>query len=406
MTIQLRWGKALRVAGWSILAALIMLVAAVQIQQRLFRWRAERLLNDVRAIQMGKSTWTDAQWFQHKWGNWGRWQGSCVAADCNYQVVLQDGSQTFPTFFWTERGREVRSEGHLHNTWALKLYWLMGGRVAQVYADIHVKNGIIWTKSFFVQTPRRPIVEGTDDLLLGSATGTTSFIPGIDWPGISIHPEYSIQAAGPCDGCRDGACTICEMLSANVTPFAVGAIESALFDFRLGCISSWRLCSDPKDLMPAAWDLYVREKPELDKLYAHSSSKGWRECSLSVETAARDHHMALLAEITAIQTSPDSGFTRYALFIRALQSLKNHASIPGDKPARPVIGWSDSVLPDGSRMADFQAGSRIILLFDTSYDDSDASGIGLNSCNLVSDTTENRASIDRGIARDVMSDRN
>jgi hypothetical protein len=294
----------------------------------------------------------------------------------------------------------------LYSPWVLKLYWVMGGRVAQVYADIHVKHGTIWTKSFLVQTPRHPIEEGTDDLLVGDVTGITSFKAGIDWPGVSIHPGYSIQAAGPCDGCRDGACTICEMLSADVTPFAGVATESALFDFRLGCISSWRLCSEPKDLMPAAWQLYERDKPGLDELYKQRSSKGWRECSLPVEIAARDYQMALLAEITAIQTSQDSGLTRHAISIRGLQSLKNHASLPGGKLARPLIGWSDSVLPDGSRMTDLQVGSKVILFFELGYDDPDVPGNGLDPCNLVPDTPENRTSIERRITRDTMSERN
>jgi len=192
----------------SILAAVAGLSVFVQIEQQLLRWRAERLLADIRAVQMGKSTWMDAQRLMYRWGAWGAWIGSCSADDCEYQIALQDASHTYPVFFWTQKGNTVRAAGH---EYALRLqwfYWILGGRAANVYASIRVKNGVVWTKSFEVLTPRRLFEEDESDLLIGDASGVTRFRPGSDNPGLDAHPEYSVRASGPCDGCS-GACTIC-----------------------------------------------------------------------------------------------------------------------------------------------------------------------------------------------------
>jgi hypothetical protein len=71
MTMRWRWGKMLRVTGVVVLALVAGLAVFVQIQQRILRWRAERLLADMRELQSHKSTWADAQKIMTRWGKWG-----------------------------------------------------------------------------------------------------------------------------------------------------------------------------------------------------------------------------------------------------------------------------------------------------------------------------------------------
>jgi hypothetical protein len=68
MASRKRWIHALRVTALGTLALIAGLAVIVQAQQRLLRWRAERLLADIREIQMGKSTWVDAQRLMYEWG--------------------------------------------------------------------------------------------------------------------------------------------------------------------------------------------------------------------------------------------------------------------------------------------------------------------------------------------------
>lgn len=71
----MRWKRAGKIAAIGVGAVLLSAILLVQVQQQVLRWRAERLLADIREIQMGKSNWADAQWLMHKWGEMGRVDG-------------------------------------------------------------------------------------------------------------------------------------------------------------------------------------------------------------------------------------------------------------------------------------------------------------------------------------------
>jgi hypothetical protein len=274
-----------------------------------------------------------------------------------------------------------------------------------VYAYFRVKRGIIWTKFYLAQTPRHPFEEGFDDLLIGDAEGNTGFTPVGNWPGLDLHPEYSIQAAGPCDGCRDGACTICEMIQTRFTPQTDPGVANQLFEFDLGCISSWRYCSDPAELMPSAWRVYVQEKVALEQLAGPDSSRSWKECHTNLELAGRDYRYVLLTEAVSIKTSIDSGQTRYAVSLHGIKSLKNEAQLGSFLLKQPFIGWSDTIFPGDIRISELKRGSRMILFFDSGDDAADAVAQGPGPCSCVPDSVQNRAAIERGIALDRLSEK-
>lgn len=402
--IWLRW---LGIAGVVLVVAVSILGGIVCIQQRILRWRAERLLADIREIQMGKSTWADAQKLMYRWRKWGTWVGTCNADECEYQVALQDSLQSLPTFFWTDTDLKRHSEGRKYSPWQLRLYSLLGGRVALVYAYVRVKDGIIWRKSYEVETPRHFFADGFIDPLVGDAEGTTHFKPSHDWPMLAQHPEYSIMAAGPCEGCRDGACTICEMIQAHFTPFADPAIVNELLDFNLSCLTSWHECEEPKEIAPAAWKLYTQERADEERRW---NANSWKRCDMPVERLGRDYRFALLTEVVSIKASPDSELTRYVVDLRGIASLKNQAEFKAGILKESLIGWSDTVLSGGVHMSEIKPGSRLIFLFD---EPPDKSNIGLLSdlppwttdfCTYVPDTNANRAALQRGIQRDGLAD--
>ena len=59
--------RILRVAGLAALAVVLLTFAAVQYQQWMLRWRAERLMADMHQIRLYQSTWADAQRLMHRW---------------------------------------------------------------------------------------------------------------------------------------------------------------------------------------------------------------------------------------------------------------------------------------------------------------------------------------------------
>lgn len=384
--------------------AIACLAALVQIEQGVLRWRAGRLLADIRAVQMGKSTWVDAQRLMYRWGEWGRWVGACNANQCEYQITLQDSLHALPKYFWTDSGMKEHSEGHKYSLWQLRLYSILGGRVAQVYAYVRVKDGIVWRKSYSVYTPRHFFTDGLADFLIGDAEGTTRFTPRHDWPLLVKHPEYSIEAAGPCDGCRDGACTICEMIQMHFTPFVDPGVVNDLFDINLNCISSWHECREPREIAPAAWRLYTREREEQERTNGPGNSHDWKRCDTPIEMLGRDYRFALLAEVASIKESPDSDLTRYVVYLRGIKSLKNRVEFKAGILREPLVGWSDTVLPGGVHMSEIRPGSRFILLFDEPLGERDDVPRGGEFCTYVPDTDANRAAIRRGTERDKFAD--
>lgn len=95
MTFRLPWGRVLRVAGVVVLALVAALAVFVQIQQRILRWRAERLLADMRELQSHKGTWADAQKIMTRWGAWGSYEGACTQEQCDYYIRIQDSVSRF-----------------------------------------------------------------------------------------------------------------------------------------------------------------------------------------------------------------------------------------------------------------------------------------------------------------------
>jgi hypothetical protein len=92
----------LRLTGFALLALIAGLAVFVQIQQHILRWRAERLLADMREMQSHKSAWADAQKIMTRWGAWGSCEGSCTREKCGYTIVLED---TLSTLVWAHIDR-------------------------------------------------------------------------------------------------------------------------------------------------------------------------------------------------------------------------------------------------------------------------------------------------------------
>ncbi len=88
MTLRKWTLRALKWAGVSLAALILLLAIGVQAQQWLLRWRCERLMADMHQIRLYESTWADAQRLMNKWGAWGHYEGSCTAQDCHYQITL------------------------------------------------------------------------------------------------------------------------------------------------------------------------------------------------------------------------------------------------------------------------------------------------------------------------------
>ena len=87
VTVWSGW-KLCKWALTSLLVIYLVLLAAVQISQRITRRRAEHLLSDLRRLQPERSSWSDAQTLMQRWGRWGAYKGTCDADHCEYEIQL------------------------------------------------------------------------------------------------------------------------------------------------------------------------------------------------------------------------------------------------------------------------------------------------------------------------------
>src|SRR3954462_4702142 len=91
------WKRRLSIA----LAALLFLIvgwAFLQARQQLFRMRAERLLTDIKSLEVNRSSWSDAQKLMTRWDQWGGWYGSCNAQKCSYVIRIDHLRLIQPSF--------------------------------------------------------------------------------------------------------------------------------------------------------------------------------------------------------------------------------------------------------------------------------------------------------------------
>ena len=139
----------------------------------------------------------------------------------------------------------------------------MGGRPAEVEANVDVRDGVVWGKGITVriETYAKGSAWGASDggteeyTLIASAHS----IPRFDFfgdressPKLALHPEYEI---GRPDGCE-----ICVLVWAKFTPFTAPEDVMRLMSVNTACLTRWHPCLTENDIMPAAWSQYMAER--------------------------------------------------------------------------------------------------------------------------------------------------
>jgi hypothetical protein len=400
MSTRRRWVRVLRATALTVFALLAALFAFVQIQQHLLRWRAERLLADIRQIQMGKSTWADAQRLMYRWGKWNAsWDSlECSMRSCNYAISLDDVSHAlhrFPLIDGGQWGSELRWP-----RWMNRPYGWAGGRFAVVRAEFEVRNGIIWSKSFAVLlTPFPETYNETGELnaltnssMMAQAVCETQCSHGRFHSKETVfsvdNPEMSLFAA---DDDRVG-----HGVMAEFTPFADGNTLKALLDFNLDCLSRWKQCCTVAELMPSAVSFYKTSVGKMSGGEDVDALKG-----LPLWIAARDAQYVAIAEVlrTRSGTPPNEHSTKTSFLIKKL--LKGESDIPGRSSYMVKTVGSEETCPASQADArGFHRGGEILLVFSGQINEESTPEIELSPCVVAPITDENLAAIQRGIARD------
>ena len=391
MISRLCWGRVLRVTGVGVLVLVAGLAAFVQVQQHLLRWRAERLLADIREIQMGKSNWADAQRLMTRWGAWGGWEGSCTAKRCDYQIVMEDSFRALPAFFIPSGQLRIAPRTCCH--WLWKPYMALGGRLSQVNARLEIKEGVVWAKSYFVEIGTFKRIPGESEpvsySLVGNAVGMTSF--QFDFrPHLLAHPEYLVGRPSGCEGCV--------LIYSHFSPFADPVIVHQLLDFNLDCLTRLHPCETVAELMPSAWRLY--NQPEQggnsDKRIEPSNTE-------KLEIAGRDEYFVAIAEVVRARYALEEGKQIEWFAFRVVQSLKNRVPV-GPSPHRWELEGAERSYPGSEGIDELKKGDRIIVFFAARTDRPDLPNALTELDDFAVYTDRNLEIVQRGIARDKLSD--
>lgn len=254
-------------------------VLAGHIQQHFFRARAELLLSEVRALELRKTPWAAAQAQLQHWGTHRQLDDRCNERSCSLTIKLND----FAYGYVTDRNLFVKLDDYFR--WRLKLsystgpldhalwflvrgYIRMGGRPAEVEANVDVRDGVVWGKGITVRI--ETYAEGS---AWGASDGGTEeytliassySIPRFGFfgdresaPQLALHPEYEIG--------RPGGCEICVLVWAKFTPFAAPEDVMRLMSVNTACLTRWHPCLTENDIMPAAWSQYMAERSRVSR---------------------------------------------------------------------------------------------------------------------------------------------
>jgi hypothetical protein len=311
--------------GWVALSLVLIAFLAVQIQQRMLRWRAERLLAEMHQIRLYQSTWADAQRLMHRWGAWGHYDGSCAAESCKYEIEMDSiafYNPLVPRQAWLD--------------WLLardrfNVYQWFGGRGAAFKASFTVHNGTIWREStaISVTVPRRRMRKDNDfdsTLSVGAVsfqrlhrTLENPFVYMGGAEGLAQHPYYKVGRPGGCMiNCQIGVV----YYSTHTPPAEIERLT--LYDF--SCFTRFNPCAELEDLLPAAkeWHLYNNE----DEL--KQSPLREKPCDIPLWALARDARYVLAVEPLSTKIVKEGGYDREMAKVRVLSSIKEPAPwLPG-----------------------------------------------------------------------------
>jgi hypothetical protein len=227
-----------------LLTILFLLVAAWvsgEAYQWLLRWRAERLLSDIRSLQVNRSGWTDAEQVMTRWGQWGVSSPSCTMIGCAYRINL---IQSLPPVLGGYPDKGVKN-------WLPKLVGYLGLRGAAVRAEFTVQHGLVTAKWFSEQVtlPVQDWNHSADYVPYMTATaGQNSTFHDHILEQHPLHPNRVVQIFP-------------NVLVVSYAQDEDPSEQALLMDFRFSCITRLRPCGSMGEMLPEGWRM-LQEKQQ------------------------------------------------------------------------------------------------------------------------------------------------
>jgi hypothetical protein len=269
----------------------------LRIEQYKFRRQAERLLSDVRELELKNASAAQVKVVLTKWGfqQWGQAPGKpCTEGDCIYLFELVP----------KVRGHNL-ADPFLSALEAHSLEWL-GLRLTVVHAWVQIRRGTLTSVSFSVWTLGQGC-EGRgrpECTLMGYAhTGprgsrwSSHQQPDVKLNQYLLHPNYLVGAFPEWLNADTGG-SPAVIIWAELSPDANTMDVSRLMQFDLSCLTRFRSCKE-RDLMPTVWGQSLEDIRESPKVLT---------CTQEVSK-----RVAQLADVIAVvrPKTVDLGYPRY-----------------------------------------------------------------------------------------------
>lgn len=342
-----RWRRTLRCLALAVLGLLLAPFVAVQIQEWMFRYRAERVLADVRSLMIRKAPASEVEVVFRRW-NPDRLTG-CCAIDEVLGHPVQDSSPDYDASAWAHFWR--------------CLFVAYGGRDASLHVRAAFKAGAVTQMGYIVRAyTSGPVVDNLGSIGMLNAEVSLSRDLPVEylWEGLSIHPKYLV-------GDRD-------LSGGGDTPFGEAGADFAydadpadiarLARIDLSCFTRLSQCRTIADFMPAVAAQYASEQPQFARMRKeHTCSPAVIE---SFARVAQYAGVADVVELTGIGAAPDPGVNGYRADLRMIQNLIPYSDWKEGKTKSVVIldvfgGEAGEKLGTSTAIGS-RAGDRFIIL--------------------------------------------
>jgi hypothetical protein len=208
--------------------------------QLLLRWRGSKLLGEIRTLHAGRSTWSDVQPIMQRWNSWSVPKGACSQDFCTYQIDL---IQTLPPFL-------IGNPNGGTKNWAARITDHTGLRNSAVRAGFTIEHGIVTTRWFGEQVtpPVRDwgVPDGYVPYLSVSSAESSHFHEHNQGQNL-LHPTRLVQNKA-------------YYIAVTFSPEEDAAEQSALMDFRFGCITRFTPCETEDQILPEALHMWQEQQ--------------------------------------------------------------------------------------------------------------------------------------------------
>lgn len=374
-----------------VLALVLLTFAAIQFQQHLIRYRAERLMADMHGIHLYQSNWADAQRLMRRWGAWGHYDGACTASDCRYVIQIGDA-------MWGINDRSDIS-GPMRALLFVRESGLFGGRLVALRTTFTVHDGAIWRESATVAVDVPPelrhfrepnqgyglIIETKSRQRLLHSEGVDRILG--DYDELAEHPYYKVG--------RPSGCTNCYAAYVSYSTRTPQQEIDRLTNFDFSCFTRFSKCQWLGDLLPAAWQWRLYSHFEPGRTPQMEIPSPPRSCDIPLWALGRDYNTVFAVQaLSTSQRKEWDGLHRVdrVKIVSTLKGLPWRSGLVLDvfpypqDPNDPAIAVRENLVP----------GNRYILIYEDPFDDPPGPWLNLDRCGVQADTSEVRRELGKG----------